>query len=80
MLRYRSRHDLASALQPVWAATILLLLLAGTALNVLGRTGGALCEPNSVLQGHAVWHVLTAGALGLYGALAFRAPGLTAAA
>jgi hypothetical protein len=28
--------------------------------NVLSRTGAPLCRPDSLLQGHAVWHVLTA--------------------
>jgi hypothetical protein len=35
----------------------------GGVVNVLGRTGGALCSPESLLQGHALWHVLTAVAI-----------------
>jgi hypothetical protein len=27
------------------------------------RTGGALCDPNSLLQGHALWHLLAAAAV-----------------
>jgi hypothetical protein len=38
-------------------------LALGTLLNVLGRTGGPLCRPQSLLQGHAAWHVLSAAAL-----------------
>ena len=40
-------------------------LLAGTAIaaNVLTRTGAPLCRPDSLLQGHAAWHVLTAAAV-----------------
>ena len=40
------------------------VVLAGaTVVNLLGRTGGPLCRPGSPLQGHGVWHVLTAAAL-----------------
>jgi hypothetical protein len=35
-------------------------------LYTLTRTGAALCRPESVLQGHAGWHVLTATALVLW--------------
>lgn len=30
------------------------------AINALSRTGAPLCQPSSLLQGHAAWHVLTA--------------------
>jgi hypothetical protein len=44
------------------------LLLAGTLLaaglaGLAGRTGSPLCRPHSPLQGHALWHLLTAAAL-----------------
>lgn len=39
--------------------------LAATAFFV-GRTGAALCRPESVFQWHAVWHVLGAVAMALY--------------
>lgn len=44
------------------------LLVGGAAIvvNVLTRTGAPLCHPDSVLQGHAAWHVLTAVALALW--------------
>jgi hypothetical protein len=35
------------------------------------RTGGPLCVPESVLQGHAAWHVLTAAMLFWWGETAF---------
>lgn len=38
-------------------------LLAGGAFQLLGRTGGPLCRPDSLLQPHALWHVGTALAL-----------------
>jgi len=34
----------------------------------VGRTGGALCNPTSPLQWHAVWHVAAAAAMALYAA------------
>jgi len=37
-------------------------------LNALGRTDATLCEPEAPVQLHAVWHVLTAFVLFLYGA------------
>jgi hypothetical protein len=36
---------------------------AAVAVNLLTRTDAPLCRPHSLLQGHAVWHVLTAAAL-----------------
>jgi hypothetical protein len=50
---------------PYWAA--IALLAAGLVLDYLGRTGGPLCRPGSVLQPHAGWHALSALAAGLYG-------------
>jgi len=41
------------------AATVLAAGLAGLA----GRTGSPLCRPHSLLQGHGLWHLLTAAAL-----------------
>ena len=41
-------------------------LLVGAAIFTVSRTGGPLCDPESLLQGHAVWHALTATALGLW--------------
>ena len=38
----------------------LVALVAGTVLFAAGRTGGPLCEPRSLAQPHAGWHVATA--------------------
>lgn len=38
----------------------LVALAAGIALFAVGRTGGPLCEPRSLAQPHAGWHVATA--------------------
>ena len=40
-------------------------------LNILGRTDGALCDPDSVVQLHGLWHVLTAVVFGLWAAVIF---------
>ncbi len=50
-----------------------LLLAAAGAVNVFGRTGFPLCDPDSVLQGHALWHVLTAAAAVMLWDVAFPA-------
>ncbi len=42
------------------------LLVVGASLNGLSRTTGPLCDPDSLLQGHALWHILGAGALYLW--------------
>lgn len=44
----------------------LVLIAAGT-IGALSRSGGPLCSPGSLLQGHAVWHAGAAIALWLYG-------------
>jgi hypothetical protein len=41
-------------------ALALAALFAGVIANVLTRTGAPLCRPDSLAQGHAAWHVLTA--------------------
>jgi hypothetical protein len=43
-----------------------LVLLAGGVVDALSRTGGPLCDPGSILQGHAVWHLSAALALMLW--------------
>lgn len=39
---------------------------AAIAVNVLTRTGAPLCRPETLLQGHAAWHALTALAIALW--------------
>ncbi|HMG25755.1 MAG TPA: ceramidase domain-containing protein [Acidimicrobiia bacterium] len=43
------------------------VLAIGAILNALGRTGGPWCDADSLVQLHAVWHVVTAFVLWLYG-------------
>ena len=56
----------ATAPTSVWilGATV---LTVGAVLNGLGRTDAPFCDPDSVVQFHALWHVLTAFVLWLYG-------------
>ncbi len=50
----------------VWVVAVGVLAI-GALLNGLGRTDAPLCAPESPVQLHAVWHVLTAFVLLLYG-------------
>lgn len=69
-LVYRAGHRRFSRrVARLLTAAVVLLALAGI-FNLLGRTGGPICDPDSFFQGHAVWHVLTAGAFMLYGYVA----------
>ncbi|MEQ8846872.1 ceramidase domain-containing protein [Botrimarina sp.] len=46
------------------------MFLVAYATNLVGKNGGRYCDPYSVWQAHAVWHVLCAGSAGfvyLYG-------------
>jgi hypothetical protein len=48
-----------------WLALAALCFGVGFALWLPSRRGdGALCDPDSLLQGHAAWHLLCAGAAG----------------
>jgi hypothetical protein len=65
--------------RPSWLAAA--AFGAGALANVLTRTGAPLCQPDSPVQGHAGWHVLTAVALAAWlgSARAPRDPVLLAA-
>lgn len=39
----------------------------GAAIGTLSRTGWPWCDPEALLQGHAVWHLLAAAALLMWG-------------
>jgi hypothetical protein len=43
-------------------------LAVGVTAYLLGRTGGPLCRPDSLLQPHALWHLLTAVAMAAWAA------------
>jgi hypothetical protein len=58
---HRGRHRR----QPWYAIAIGTLAFALLAF-ALGRTGGPLCDGDSLLQGHAAWHILGAVGIGAY--------------
>jgi len=54
----------------LWSAWRFLILgvtlfLAGLVIWFLSQTGNILCFPHALAQGHAVWHLMTAGTVGL---------------
>lgn len=59
------RRGLRTPQPALWAGIAALAL--GVVVFSLSRTGGPWCQPDSWFQGHGVWHVLTAVALGLWG-------------
>ena len=59
--------------QPGLAALGAVCLGVALCLQLFGRTGGPWCAPDSVLQAHAGWHILTAVALGCGFVIAARA-------
>jgi Ceramidase len=65
----RSATGRATADGRPWIAIIGVVTI-GALLNALGRTDAPLCAPESPVQLHAVWHVLTAFVLWLYGTAA----------
>lgn len=42
------------------------IVALGALVMLLSRTGGPLCDPATVVQGHSIWHVLAAVGIGLY--------------
>jgi len=53
-------------------STMVGVIAAAGLLNVLGRTDGALCDPESIVQLHGSWHMLTAVVFGLWAAVVFQ--------
>ena len=49
-----------------WYAAAVLLFAGSLVVNLLGRSAAATCDPESVIQFHALWHILAASALGAY--------------
>ena len=65
------RRGPLSPLVRKWLVGIVAILVVAGVVNVLGRTDGPLCDPDSLYQGHAVWHALTAAAFAVYAHVAF---------
>jgi hypothetical protein len=61
--------------RPVVAACAAGAFALAIPMQLFGRTGGPLCKPDSVLQAHGAWHVLTAAALACAFAVANRREG-----
>jgi hypothetical protein len=49
-----------------WYVASLAAIVVAVVMFLLGRTGAPLCDPDSLFQGHGVWHLLGAVALGTY--------------
>jgi len=49
-----------------WYVVSLVTIAVAVAMFLLGRTGAPLCDPDSLFQGHGLWHVLAAISLGAY--------------
>jgi hypothetical protein len=64
-LAAETRRHLAGADDEPTGVLAAAALAAGLGLHVAGRTGRPLCRPDSPLQPHAAWHVLSAVALWL---------------
>ena len=52
----------------------LAILGGGALIGTLARTGGPLCEPYSIWQGHGLWHVAAATSLALWALLIRPSP------
>ena len=50
----------------LWYVVSLVTIVVAVAMFLLGRTGAPLCDPDSLFQGHGLWHVLAAISLGVY--------------
>jgi hypothetical protein len=69
--RYRSSIPGPPASMRAWLVAAAVLSLGGAAY-ILGRSDSPLCHPKSVLQLHAVWHVLVATAAAAFAYVAFE--------
>lgn len=49
-----------------WTLGALALLAAGGILGRLSTTGAVLCDPDALVQGHGIWHLAAATAVGLW--------------
>ena len=60
-----------SAPNIAWLITVAAFALAGGAF-LLGRSGSPVCHPESVLQWHAIWHVVVAVSAAAFASVAFE--------
>jgi hypothetical protein len=71
----RSHRRRAAQGSSAWWAYVVLAgsLAVGLVLKLLSGTGGPWCRPDSALQGHGGWHLLTALAMAAWAVAAFPA-------
>jgi len=55
--------------------SIALIMIAALVGYWLGRTGSVVCDPDSILQLHGLWHVLAAAAFAVWGFTTFPSSG-----
>ena len=73
LIHRRRLRPRARAAQRRWLATMAVVLSVAGASFALGRTGSPICDPDSLLQPHALWHVASAVAFGVWWRLALTA-------
>jgi hypothetical protein len=61
---WRLRPELAGRRR--WLGAAVACFLVAYAVWIPSQTGGPLCDPDSWLQGHALWHLLCAGSAGCF--------------
>ncbi|MDH3705379.1 MAG: hypothetical protein OES57_04895, partial [Acidimicrobiia bacterium] len=71
--RRRLRPVTTRRQRQAYGAIIAAAIVAGLSW-LLGRTDGPVCEPDSLVQLHGVWHVISAVIFGLWWWLAFDQP------
>lgn len=72
VLIYRRRaRDIPARRQLAIYGTILAVAAVAAATWLLGRTGSPVCDPDSDVQLHALWHLISASMFGLWWWLAF---------
>ena len=63
---YRDRVAPASHRDRIASRIAVAALAVAGAAQIMGRTDGPLCDPDTIWQAHALWHTLTAVALGAW--------------
>lgn len=74
-LMRRAKRERGPSLDRRWLAATVAVLAAALVIWSVSKTGGPWCDPDSPLQGHALWHLLCAvAAYGLYRSYAGATP------
>lgn len=67
LLRFRSRPPNSDPRERDQEFAMASVMVVAGAAYFLGRTGSALCDPDSPLQLHGLWHLLSAAAFAMWG-------------